>query len=237
MSTLTLSMAFLMGLTGSLHCAGMCGPIVWVMPFGLLQGGRKWLGIGLYHAARISVYAAMALLLHSFKGLFVPAWQQYISIALGVMLLLAGIVSFMPNSRLKISLPWAGWVKKHLGSFIGDPSMFSLFMAGMLNGLLPCGLEYMALSATVAAPTAMDSALLMYAFGAGTVPMMVAVTIFKSRAKFLHVQHLKKLVPVVMFVFGALFVVRGMNLGIPYLSPKVEMQSGHVKASCCHKNM
>lgn len=235
MNSLTLSMALLMGLTGSLHCAGMCGPIIFVMPFGMMSGFKKWVGIGLYHLARISVYAAMAMLLHSFKNLFQPQWQQYISIALGVTLLTIGFVSFIPNSKIGISLPWAGFVKKNLGRFIGNPTLFSLSMAGLLNGLLPCGLEYMALSATVSAPTAMQSALLIYAFGIGTVPMMVAITILKNRASFLSMQHLKKLVPVMMFVFGGLFVVRGMNLGIPYLSPKVAIEHNEIKASCCHK--
>lgn len=235
MSTLTVTMAFIMGLTGSLHCAGMCGPIIWVMPFGAMNGAKKWAGIGLYHAARISVYALMALVLYSFKSLFQPQWQQYISITLGVLLLITGFVSFIPNQKLKVSLPWAGFVKKHLGSFIGNPGLFSLTMAGLLNGLLPCGLEYMALSATVAAPSALHAAMLMYIFGAGTMPMLLGITIFRHKASFLHIRQVKKLVPVMMFAFGALFVLRGMNLGIPYLSPKVVIEKQQVKATCCHK--
>jgi len=235
MSTFTLSMALLMGLTGSLHCAGMCGPIVWVMPFGMMNGFKKWLGIALYHIARISVYASMAIVLHSFKNLFQPQWQQYISIALGIVLLVIGFVSFIPNTKLKVSLPWAGFVKNQLGRFIGNPSLFSLTMAGLLNGLLPCGLEYMALSSTVTAPTPVEAATLMYAFGLGTVPMMVGITMLKNKASFLRFNHVRKLVPVMMFAFGALFVMRGMNLGIPYLSPKVSVEHNEVKASCCHK--
>jgi len=236
MNTFTLTMAFLMGLTGSLHCAGMCGPIIWVMPFGMMSGAKKWIGIGMYHIARISVYALMALVLHSFKNLFQPQWQQYISIALGIALLMVGFISFIPNHKWQVSLPWAGFVKKNLGHFIGNPTLFSLTMAGLLNGLLPCGLEYMALSSTVTAPTAAHAALLMYVFGAGTMPMLIGITIFRHKASFLRFNHVKKLVPVMMFAFGALFVLRGMNLGIPYLSPKVTVEHQQVKASCCHKN-
>jgi uncharacterized protein len=235
MSTFTLTMAFLMGLTGSLHCAGMCGPIIWVMPFGTMSGAKKWLGIGLYHLARISVYAVMALVLYSFKSMFQPQWQQYISIALGAVLLITGFISFIPQQKLQVTLPWAGFVKKHLGSFIGNPGLFSLTMAGLLNGLLPCGLEYMALSATVTAPTAAHAAILMYVFGAGTMPMLIGITIFRHKASFLQLGQVKKMVPIMMFAFGTLFVLRGMNLGIPYLSPKVTMEKQQVKASCCHK--
>src|SRR5690606_17654537 len=97
MATFSITMAYLMGLTGSLHCAGMCGPIIWVMPFRVLSGFSKWLGIFLYHVGRISVYAAMGAILHSFKSVFRPEWQQYISIVLGGTLLVAGILSFFSS--------------------------------------------------------------------------------------------------------------------------------------------
>lgn len=225
-----------MGLTGSLHCAGMCGPIIWIMPFQFMLGFRKWLSIFLYHFGRISVYALLALILHSFKGIFNPQVQQYVSISLGIMLLLAGILSFLPNHAVKINLPWTTFIKKHIGRFIGDPSPGALFVAGVLNGLLPCGLVYMALSAAVVSNSTGDAILAMYAFGIGTMPMLIGITVLKSKATFLRLSYARKLVPVVMFAFGCLFVLRGMNLGIPYLSPKVEVTQQHeVKSSCCHK--
>ena len=235
MNSFTITMAFLMGLTGSLHCAGMCGPIIWVMPFGMMNGAKKWVGIALYHLARISVYALMAWVLYSFKSLFQPQWQQYISIALGALLLIVGFISFIPNHKLQVPLPWAGFVKQHLGRFIGNPGLFSLAMAGLLNGMLPCGLEYMALSSTVTAPTAAQAALLMYVFGAGTMPMLIGITIFRHKVSFRGIGNVKKMVPVMMLAFGLLFVLRGMNLGIPYLSPQVTVEQQQVKASCCHK--
>ena len=236
MNTALLTMALVMGLTGSLHCAGMCGPIIWVMPFQFMTGFRKWLSIFLYHFGRISVYALLALVLHSFKEIFNPQVQQYVSISLGIMLLLAGILSFLPNHAVKINLPWTSVIKKRIGRFIGNPSPTALFVAGALNGMLPCGLVYMALSAAVVSNNTGDAILAMYAFGIGTLPMLISITVLKSKAPLFRLQHAKKLVPVVMFVFGCLFVLRGMNLGIPYLSPKVEVTPQHeVKASCCHK--
>jgi sulfite exporter TauE/SafE len=108
-------------------------------------------------------------------------------------------------------------------------------MAGLLNGLLPCGLEYMALSSTVVAPSATQAMVLMYVFGLGTIPMMVAITILKHQSSILKMPNIKKLVPVTLLFFGSILVVRGMNLGIPYLSPKVSVEHSIVKASCCHK--
>ena len=126
-------------------------------------------------------------------------------------------------------------MQKRLSFFISTPSLGSLFITGMLNGLLPCGLVYMALSASVVADTGLQSMLLMYAFGLGTVPMLVALTILKNRASVLRITFARKMVPVVMLAFGCLFVLRGMNLGIPYLSPEVKVEQQQVKANCCHK--
>ena len=235
MNTLTFTMAFLMGFTGSLHCAGMCGPIVWVMPFQMFGGFRKAIAMALYHIGRISVYAFLALILHSFRGLFDPKIQQYISIALGCTLLITGILTFLPNHSIQVKLPWAGYVRSKLGHVIGKPSFAAITAAGLLNGLLPCGLVYMALSASLAVPSSAQAVGLMYIFGLGTVPMMAAITLLKSRMAFLRTNHVRKLVPVIVFAFGCLFVLRGMNLGIPYLSPKVVVAQHEIR-SCCHKH-
>ncbi len=224
-----------MGLTGSLHCAGMCGPIIWVMPFQVLSGFKKWLGISLYHIGRISVYATMGAILHSFKSFFKPEWQQYISIAMGSILLVAGILSFFPSAKFNVKIPWTGFVRKQLGRFMGNPNPGSLLFTGMLNGLLPCGLVYMALSATIVAPSVFNAVTLMYAFGVGTMPMLIALTVIKDRTRLLNAGHFRKFVPVVMLFFGSLFVLRGMNLGIPYISPKVAVEQNEIKAECCHK--
>ncbi len=235
MNTLTYTMALLMGFTGSLHCAGMCGPIVYVMPFQAFSGFRKFAAIALYHIGRISVYAALAMILHSFRSLFEPRIQQYISMLLGGFLLVAGIISFFPNHAIRLQLPWAAFVKKQLGRIIGRPGLGMLAFSGVLNGLLPCGLVYMALSASLAGTTAIQAAGMMYVFGLGTLPMLVSITLLKTRLAFIRTNHIRKLVPVVMFSFGCLFMLRGMNLGIPYLSPKVTVTSHEIKACCCHK--
>lgn len=235
MNTVALSIAFLMGLTGSLHCAGMCGPITLVIPFQMLQGYKKWLGIALYHFGRITVYALLGVVIHSFKSIFNPQVQQYISIVSGALLLLLGLFYFFPQSKLQIALPWTKWVRDNLGKLMSKPGLASLLGMGMLNGLLPCGLVYMALSTTVTASSLTGAILLMYAFGLGTTPMLVTIAIVKNKTKILSMQHIRRFVPAVMLFFGCLFIVRGMNLGIPYLSPKITVEHNEIKAQCCHK--
>jgi sulfite exporter TauE/SafE len=228
-------MAFVMGIAGSLHCAGMCGAIMCVMPFQFFNGAKKFGAILLYHFGRTSVYAAMAVTLHFFRDAFDPRMQQYISVALGFILLGAGILSFLPlYSRFQVKLPWSGFVRNNLGRFIGNPGLPSITMAGVLNGLLPCGLVYMALSATFTLPSVTGAAFFMYSFGLGTVPVLISITLLRQRISFFQGPQLKKLVPVVVLFFGCLFLLRGLNLGIPYLSPKVDV-SKHQIHSCCHK--
>lgn len=227
-------MALLLGFTGSFHCAGMCGPIVWVMPFQALGGLRKWIGMLLYHFGRISVYAMLAVLLQSFKSIFHPGVQQYISIGLGAILLIAGILSFY-SQHFRIRLPWANFVTNNLGKYISNPKIGSFFIAGTLNGMLPCGLVYIALSAANTTNTIPGAMSFMYLFGIGTMPMLMSMSLIKTRISG-HLHWFKKMIPLTVMVFGFLFILRGMNLGIPYLSPKIAMTEHGVKACCCHKH-
>lgn len=225
--------ALSMGLLGSLHCAGMCGPIMLILPFRQMSGWRKVAGVSLYHLGRISTYALLGLLFHSFKLFFHPRWQQYISVGLGSILLLAGILSFF-TGKYRLRLPWLQSVKSLSARMIGRPGLLPLFFSGVLNGMLPCGLVYMALSLAVTATNPASAMLCMYAFGAGTLPMLLLITLLGRKLAILHHPFLRKQVPVLLLAFGGLFLLRGMNLGIPYLSPKV-VESGHnIHSSCCH---
>src|SRR5690606_21868677 len=123
--------------------------------------------------------------------------QQYISIGLGATLLLAGAATFFSGRQL--NLPWTGFIKNNIGRFISNPGLSQLFVAGLLNGLLPCGLVYMALSVSVTAATPLMSAALMYAFGVGTMPMLIGLTILKDKTILRRFSYSRKFVPVVMF--------------------------------------
>lgn len=225
-----------MGLTGSLHCAGMCGAIMWVVPFHKIIGWSKILALLAYHFFRITVYVLMGLLLFQFKDLFNPQVQQIISVILGSILLLLGVITFFPGSLGKIMKhPWSSFVQSGLSKVACQPNLLAVSIAGLLNGLLPCGLVYMALSASIALDYRWEVAAFIYSFGIGTTPMLLAITIFRSKVSYALNGTVKKLVPLFVFAFGLLFVLRGLNLGIPYLSPKVHMSGQRIDAECCHK--
>ena len=224
--------ALSMGFVGSLHCVGMCGPIMLILPFSQANGWRKAAGIGLYHFGRVTVYALMGLVLYSFRSAFHPEVQRYVSVALGVVLLLFGVLSFLP-AGLRIKTPWLPFIKNKTISIMGRPGLGSILMNGMLNGLLPCGLVYVALALAVTASNVTGSIFTMYSFGIGTIPMLVTVTLLKTKIPFLRRDYVRKNLPIVMLLFGAIFVVRGMNLGVPYLSPKLDVKDNRITESCC----
>jgi sulfite exporter TauE/SafE len=235
MNTALLVTALVMGLAGSLHCAGMCGPIVWIMPFQQYKGVKRGLGISLYHFGRISVYAILGLVLHLFKGLFHPQWQQYVSVTAGVLLLATGVLYFLPQTGVRIKLPWTEAVTRGLSKVLAQSHPAWLAAAGALNGFLPCGMVYMALAAAVSAAQTWQAVAIMYSFGLGTAPMMVAITLLRTKSP-LGAISFRKWTPFVMLFFGCLFVVRGANLGIPYLSPKTATtESQEAKMECCHR--
>lgn len=223
----------MMGLTGSLHCAGMCGPIMLMIPFETGNRFRKWTGMFLYHAGRISVYAFLGWLIYTFKSFFHPGWQQSVSVIAGIVLLLIGLGSFISIRR--VALPGSAWVVRHLGKFLGNPAPEGLFLSGALHGFLPCGLVYMALSLAVGADSPVQAVFLMYAFGAGTLPMLIGITLFRNRVSFFRKEKLRRIAPFLLLAFGILFILRGMNLGIPYVSPEFHTEKGVIQADCCHK--
>lgn len=231
-----ISAAFVMGLFGSLHCIGMCGPLALALPMSnRSQGGRLFGGI-IYNSGRMFTYTVLGLLL-GLAGDFLisPQLQSSVSIVLGAVLLL---YLFLPKSikhKVSAATPAShGLVKlrEQLGRLLSIQTNSSLFGIGMLNGLLPCGMIYLALTSSFLTGSSTHAGLFMFAFGLGTFPAMVSVVVFSSYLNQHFRQHLRKLVPVFLFSMAALLVLRGLNLGIPYISPA--LPSATTPAVVCH---
>ncbi len=224
--------AFLTGLFGSFHCAGMCGPIAFALPGKRADGARFFLGRALNNAGRISTYALLGLISGSFGlGLKLAGFQQTVSILAGVIIILTVVFS-QTRLRLQSFNPLKLFSSKLVQTLFRSKSLFNLFLIGSINGLLPCGFVYIALIGAGTTQGIMEGALFMICFGLGTLPLMYLVGIagqFLSgsvRSKF------SKLSPVFAILIAGLFIIRGLNLGIPYLSPKLANES--VQAENCH---
>jgi uncharacterized protein len=164
--------AIIMGLAGSLHCAGMCSPLALAMT----KSKPFVFSSILYNSGRIFLYGIMGTVAASFGSLLqLGSYQQFITIALGAIFLIAGIgfrTMRIPFAD-KVITTLASYLKKAFGIVSGKKSGFSTFALGMLNGLLPCGLTYLALSACLILPSALDGLVFMLLFGLGTWPVMI----------------------------------------------------------------
>lgn len=225
--------ALVMGLLGSFHCIGMCGPLALSLPVQHLQGFKKFLGIILYNLGRVITYATLGFILGLIGNQFVFfGWQQKISIALGILFLLYLIFSLFPTRVKSINWPWKQPVMKALGKMYQSKNLSSVFIIGLLNGLLPCGLVYMALAGAFAAHHPSQSALFMGIFGLGTFPAMMSISFLGNVISLSFRNKIRKATPFIIGFMGLLLIVRGLNLGIPYLSPELKEK----KMSCCeHK--
>lgn len=232
MEAVLMGSAVLMGLVGNFHCLGMCGPIAMVVPFKRSTPFVRLISILIYNTGRILVYAAIGAIFGLFgKGIALIGMQQYLSLVLGALIILSVIVPSIfkrlgtSNGKL---FAWVGKLKSKFHQQFSKTSYRSLFVMGMLNGMLPCGLVYMAAVGSIIAGTWYYGAAYMALFGAGTLPVMIAVPLVSQLIKQSLRQRFIKLVPVFMVAFGLLMIIRGANLGIPYLSPKVTTEK-----SCC----
>lgn len=222
--------ALIMGLAGSLHCAGMCGPIALVIAG--REGENKVGGILLYNLGRVTTYVVLGsvsgLVGHSvvwFTG------QQWLSVIAGCIILLSvALVYYRIGFLSRISEELLRRLRTVLGSVMKSRRPGTLLYLGMLNGLLPCGLVYAALGGAAATGSFAYGALFMSLFGIATVPVLFTISILGAKIPQNYYKRLVKLVPITIALMALLLIVRGMGLGIPYLSPAIK--SGEV--ACCH---
>ncbi len=236
MSWLTFSPALLLGLLGSLHCIGMCGPLVLLLPIQHQNPYRRAFGALIYTFGKALTYAAFGILFGLIGQSFVAfGWQQGLSIAIGTLMLIAAVLSLLQlkwialENTLSSSLTL---IRQALSKWMQSENTASLFIFGLLNGLLPCGLVYTAAAASIETGSTINGALFMFLFGIGTLPMMWSIIFFGATFQNSFRNQLKRIIPITLLLMGALLLMRGAGLGIPYLSPKVNVEKKHM--DCCH---
>jgi sulfite exporter TauE/SafE len=224
--------AFLLGLIGSLHCAGMCGPLALALPVNRPVFLPFLAGRLLYNAGRIVTYAALGALFGLLgQSLFLIGFQRWVSLAAGLAILLSLIVA--PGLFFRAQpLKFVNWIKTPFLKLMRHRGASALFGLGLLNGLLPCGLVYTACAAAISADSFRHSVEYMTAFGFGTIPLMLAITLLGQRLQFILRFKLQRLIPVSLALIGALLVLRGLALGIPHLSPILSVQADAVRQCC-----
>jgi uncharacterized protein len=225
--------AFLLGLVGSFHCATMCGPLLLALPMSGTTRNSWMVGRLLYNLGRIATYgllgAIFGLVGHT---LALAGLQSWVSLSAGAAILIGLALSF----RFAIQAPafrGVSWLKSAFGRLLQRRTFPSLFLLGAINGLLPCGLVYAACAGAIASGHFFDAVAYMVAFGAGTLPMMLGLTMAGRKLQLAVGSKFQRLIPVSLALTAVLLLCRGLSLGIPYLSPN--SSGGIIKCSACRQ--
>jgi sulfite exporter TauE/SafE len=222
--------AFLLGLAGSLHCAGMCGPLALTLPH---PGGGATGFVAsrlAYNCGRIATYSVLGVIFGLLgKSLVLVGVQRWVSLGAGL-LILAGLLL---SARAGVHAPVirvVNWLKAGFGNLLQRRSLASLGLLGLLNGLLPCGLVYAACAGAAATGGLVLGVQYMALFGLGTLPLMLGISLSGAALSPKWRFKLQQLVPVSLALVAMLLILRGLALGIPYLSPDLAVND----PACCH---
>ena len=233
----------MMGLAGSLHCIGMCGPLALSLPVSHNNDLSRISGGLIYNSGRILSYTSMGLIFGSLGNFIIAAkWQSSLSIGLGIIIFL---YLLMPKKHFLRRSPFGHFstgtilgkpfmlLRQQLGKLFQSRKLSSLLFIGVLNGFLPCGLVYLALTSSIFSASPINGGMFMLFFGLGTFPMMFATILMGNYLNQSIRQKIHKTVPALLFFMAVLLILRGMNLGIPFISP--ELGAGHHhEAIKCH---
>lgn len=228
--------AFVLGLLGSFHCVGMCGPIAFMLPVDRTNAYKKLSQITIYHFGRLLAYSIIGLVFGLVgKSFYLFGFQQQLSIAIGILMIVFVIIPQHTFNKYRVSKPiykLISKVKSALGSALKKKTADTFLTIGFLNGFLPCGLVYMAVFAAIASGNALSGSLYMAIFGLGTIPLMTTAIYFSHFLKGNIRQKIQKAIPVFVVLIGILFILRGLGLGIPYLSPAPILDMGSGSMDC-----
>jgi len=210
--------AFLLGLLGSFHCVGMCGPIALALP------SKDPLNIIIYNLGRTATYVLLGAIMGSLGELLdFASWQQWLSITAGILIIVyVGILVgrkrlFFDRYFSKVSGRLLRWTRP----LFDKGSSLSNLSIGLANGFLPCGLVYMGLVGALATGSIADGSGYMLLFGLGTIPVMLTISMTGSFMSARFRSSINRAIPAFLVIIAILFILRGMNLGIPYVSPKL----------------
>lgn len=216
--------ALLIGLTGSLHCAGMCSPIALMIPISYEKKVSSFMALMLYNLGRTITYVLLGFLVGFFaKGLDLTGVQNYFSIFMGVFLVFVFLFSLNVDGWLA-NLSFYRKVNQLISKGIQFASektkkghqknpFFSALVIGLVNGLLPCGLVYLAIGGALTTAGPVEGMMFMAFFGLGTFPMMTFIPIFVKSAGQKFRFQARKYIPYLLLIMAALFIYRGMEMG------------------------
>jgi sulfite exporter TauE/SafE len=241
--------AIFLGLVSSFHCVGMCGPLALSLPLSSLPAVARFKSLLAYHGGRLSVYGTLGAIFGVLgRHIYLAGLQQVFSIVLGVVILVLAVLSGWSSRtgrrlvarrtdiRPRGALAWISKVRQPLPQLIfrlwQSKGRYRYFVLGMANGLLPCGMVYLAIAGALSLSRIWESVVFMIVFGAGTLPALLLISSSSRLAGARTRAFMRSVLPGLVALMGALLILRGLGLGIPFLSPV--LAHGHGAAVSCH---
>lgn len=226
---------FVIGLLGSLHCIGMCGPIVLALPAGQFKSFRFFAGRILYNLGRVITYSVFGLIFGIIgKNLAVIGLQRWVSVISGVLIIIIVLLPGKTKTDFINMLPFGKAtqkIKEAFGKLFKSGSLTSMLFIGIVNGLLPCGFVYVGVAGAIASGDVLSGVLYMALFGMGTIPVMFITSVAGNFISLGVRQRLTRIIPVLAIILAVIFILRGLSLGIPFISPSEEKMMKHIPAS------
>ncbi|MEO5998225.1 MAG: sulfite exporter TauE/SafE family protein [Chitinophagaceae bacterium] len=217
---------FSLGLIGSVHCIGMCGPIAISIPVSHLSPINRNVSLLVYNLGRTITYALLGLIFGFFgQAISLAGFQQMLSVFLGVFILFTVFVHY---SQQKLFQPafikcFHQWVQSTISNLLKSSSRFGYLSLGMVNGLLPCGMVYIALAAALNYKDSIRGTFFMTMFGLGTIPLMITFSLFGFVVSLPVRNKIKKHLPLISVFIGLLFIFRGLGTGLNSYSPQLKL--------------
>lgn len=228
--------ALVLGFLGNLHCLGMCGPIALAVPHISKSQTGILVDDIIYNSGRIITYALLGLIIGVFGSpIGMSHLQGPVSIAMGSVLLVYLIIPGKYKIQfLNFNVTGKIWtvLRNKFGSIMNAKTRKTLFLIGLLNGLLPCGLVYIALFAAAGYFDPIKSMMFMTLFGVGTSPIMFSVYYLKRMITAKLKGKVKYVVPAGVTLVAIMLILRGLSLGIPYISPELPDRFGDTEIHC-----
>jgi len=227
--------AISLGLISSLHCVGMCGPLALALPIRHLSPAGRTIALLTYHGGRLLTYGALGAITGLLgRHIYLAGFQQAFSIIIGTMMLIWMIahqlfsIGRSPALVRKLFRP----LEAFIGRLWQSPTRHGFLVLGMANGLLPCGMVYLAIAGAFSFPQMWESAVFMLLFGLGTLPALLILSFSSRLIGPVQRMYMRKAVPYLVATMGLLLILRGLDLGIPFVSPV--LAHGQHPAISCH---
>lgn len=209
--------AFTIGLFGSFHCVGMCGPIAMALPGSGHTLAAQLVQKSVYNTGRIITYSLLGGVMGlAGRAVSLAQLQQPLSILLGLLIIAGALVPLFDTSGIRRSRPVRqvfDWLQRRMKRAMNKQGNRAMLAIGILNGLLPCGFVYVGLAGSVTTGSVPAGMAYMAMFGLGTFPAMMAMAMAPGVISLNTRRKINRYLPLLAVLLGLYLVYRGWMMG------------------------